>query len=62
MKTYVDDTIFKLKIIKQKYIIIHIRSGDDYLKNDTKIFNTQYFNILTNEIFKINLILILFIF
>jgi hypothetical protein len=53
MKTYVDDTIFKLKIIKQKYIIIHIRSGDDYLKNDTKIFNTQYLNILTNEIFKI---------
>ena len=53
MKTYVDDTIFKLEIIKQKYIIIHIRSGDDYLKNETKIFNTQYFNILTNEIFQI---------
>jgi hypothetical protein len=53
MKEYIDETISCLGISKKKFNIIHIRSGDIYLKNETKIFDSLYFKTLTNEIFRI---------
>jgi hypothetical protein len=53
MKMYVDETISCLGIMKKKFNIIHIRSGDIYLKNETKIFDSIYFKTITNEVFKI---------
>jgi hypothetical protein len=53
MNVYVDETIKHLGITKKKFIIIHVRSGDSYLKNETKIFDSLYFKTITNEIFKI---------
>jgi hypothetical protein len=53
MKDYVDETMSCLGISKKKFNIIHIRSGDIYLKNETKIFDSLYFKTITNEIFRI---------
>ena len=53
MKEYVDETMSCLGISKKKFNIIHIRSGDIYLKNETKIFDSLYFKTVTNEIFRI---------
>ena len=53
MKMYVDETITQLGITKKKFFIIHIRSGDTYLKNETKIFDSLYFKTISNEIFKL---------
>jgi len=53
MKLYVEETTTSLDISIKKYIVIHIRSGDVYLKNETKIFDSNYFKFITNEIFHI---------
>ena len=53
MKSYVDESIIQFGFTPTKFITIHIRSGDVYLKNETKLFDSQYFKILTNEIFQI---------
>lgn len=53
MKIYVDETIQHIGFSKKKFNIIHVRSGDIYLKNQTKIFDSLYFKTIKNEIFKI---------
>ena len=53
MKSYVDETLKHIGFTSKKYIIIHVRSGDVYLKNETKIFDTNYFKVIKNEIFQI---------
>ena len=53
MKSYVDETISELGLTPKKFIVIHIRSGDLYLKNETKIFDSHYFKVVTNELFQI---------
>ena len=53
MKSYVDETLKQIGFTSKKYIIIHVRSGDVYLKNETKIFDTNYFKVIKNEIFQI---------
>ena len=53
MKMYVDETIAHIGFSKKKFIIIHVRSGDVYLKNETKVFDSLYFKTITTEISKI---------
>ena len=53
MKSYIEETQVQLDISPKKYIIIHVRSGDVYLKNETKIFDSNYFKVIKNEIFQI---------
>lgn len=49
----VDQLLFSLGFIKNQYIVLHIRSGDSYLKNENKIFDSLYFEIIKNEIIEI---------
>ena len=49
----VDEHLSNLKLIKNQYIVLHIRSGDSYLRNENKIFNSLYFEIIKNEIIEI---------
>ena len=44
----VDEHLSNLKLIKNQYIVLHIRSGDSYLRNENKIFNSLYFEIIKN--------------
>jgi hypothetical protein len=53
MKLYIDETLKKLFVIKKNFLVLHIRSGDSYLKNENKIFDTIYFKIIKNEIIEI---------
>lgn len=53
MEQYIDEAMTEYGIFKKQYIVIHVRSGDAYLKNETKIFNSHYFNTLTSDIFNI---------
>jgi len=53
MKSYVDETLKQIGFTSKKYIIIQVRSGDVYLKNETKIFNSNYFKVIKNEISQI---------
>jgi hypothetical protein len=53
MQAYIDETISWLGFTQKKFIIIHIRSGDAYLKNETKLFDSKYFKTITNDIFQI---------
>ena len=53
MEQYINDEMTKYGIIKKQFIVIHVRSGDTYLKKETKIFNSHYFKTLTREIFNI---------
>jgi hypothetical protein len=43
MKHCVDETLSRLHLSKFEYSVIHIRSGDDYLKNTDKSIETKYF-------------------
>jgi hypothetical protein len=49
----VDERLSSLGFIKNQYIVLHIRSGDSYLKNENKIFDSLYFEIIKNEIIEI---------
>ena len=54
MANLVDSTLADLKLTKQRYTVIHVRSGDKYLKGGagaTDTFNAQYIQHLTKEIF-----------
>jgi hypothetical protein len=42
-----------LSLIENQFIVLHIRSGDSYLKNQIKLFDSPYFEIIKNEINKI---------
>ena len=53
MKTYVEETMNSLGLETKKYSVIHIRSGDMYLSEETKIFDSYYFKKICNEVFNI---------
>ena len=46
----VDEHLSDLKLVKNQFICLHIRSGDSYLKNENKVFNAVYFETIKNEI------------
>jgi len=50
---FLDLTFSSLQIKPNNFIVIHIRSGDIYLNNQSKLFNSVYLNVIKNEIFKI---------
>jgi hypothetical protein len=50
MKQIVYDTISELNMSVKEYNIIHVRSGDSYLKNETNIFTAKYIEELTAAI------------
>jgi len=49
----VDETLLYLDLVKNNFLVLHIRSGDSYLKGENKIFNSLYFEIIKNEIIEI---------
>lgn len=49
----IDQHLSNLGLIKYQFIILHIRSGDSYLKNENKIFDSLYFETIKNEIIEI---------
>lgn len=49
----VDNHLSNLSLIPNQFIVLHIRSGDSYLKNENKIFDSHYFEFIKNEIYKI---------
>lgn len=49
----IDQHLSNLRLIKNQFIVLHIRSGDSYLKNQNKIFDSLYFEIIKNEIIEI---------
>ena len=53
MKEYVEETICKLGFVKNKYAVIHIRCGDMYFSEESKIFASGYFKIIYNEVHNI---------
>jgi hypothetical protein len=50
---YVDETLLSLNLVKNNFFILHIRSGDSYLKGENKIFHSLYFEIIKNEIIEV---------
>jgi len=53
MKEYVEETMCKLVVVKNKYAVIHVRSGDIYLSEESKIFGSGYFKKIYNEVHNI---------
>jgi len=53
MELYTEETLRKLLLCKKKFIVLHIRSGDTYLKNENKNFHAVYFEIIKNEIIEV---------
>ena len=53
MSEYVDLTLGLLRLEKNKYNVIHIRSGDKFLCDDSKIFATNYIKKIVAEVFLI---------
>jgi hypothetical protein len=51
MANLIEKTMNKLNLIKNNYTVIHIRSGDKYLKDGHNDFNPQYITHLIKEIF-----------
>jgi len=49
----IDQHFSQLQLVKNQFIVLHIRSGDSYLKNENKLFNSLYFEIIKNEIIEI---------
>lgn len=49
----IEQIFYNLSLTKNKFLVIHIRSGDSFLKNDSKIFNSLHIEIIKNEIFEI---------
>ena len=49
MKMFVNETMIKIGI-KGKYNVIHIRSGDIYLTEEIKFFDSKYYKKIYNEI------------
>jgi hypothetical protein len=50
MILFINDTLNSIGFSKKSYSIIHVRSGDCYLNNNTKVFDTNYYNKLVNEL------------
>ena len=53
IKTYLDDTLETIGFHKKSYSIIHIRSGDNYIINNTKLFEGDYFKKIVCELTKL---------
>jgi hypothetical protein len=51
IKNMVNSILIDLQLKYKEFIVIHIRSGDSYLKNENHIFNVKYFEKLTTMIF-----------
>jgi hypothetical protein len=50
IKIQVKNILQNLDLVMKKYCVIHIRSGDDYLNNDNKIFKNSYLSKLLHNI------------
>jgi len=50
VKAIVNKVLFDLKLKFKKFLVIHIRSGDSYLKNEKNTFNAKYINDLIQNI------------
>ena len=53
MKLYINHTLETIGLSKNKYSVIHIRSGDKYLNNSSKVFDTAYIKKIVYELKKI---------
>ena len=53
MSEYVNETLKNLRFNKKKYNVIHIRSGDKYLCDNSTIFATDYIKKIVHEVFLI---------
>jgi hypothetical protein len=53
MVDYTDETLTLLNLAKNNYIVLHIRSGDTYLKGENKSFHPLYLEIIKTEICEI---------
>ena len=53
MEEYVVSTLVKFELTKHNYIIIHIRSGDNFLNCIDKQFELTYLNHIKNDIIKL---------
>lgn len=53
IKLYIDNTLENIGLCKKRYSVIHIRSGDKYLNETTKIFDGAYFKRLVHELAKL---------
>jgi hypothetical protein len=53
MSEFVDETLKSLCFDKKKYNVIHIRSGDKFLCDNSKIFRRDYIKKLVDEVFLI---------
>ena len=49
MKSYIDENLNNLDLIKKEYIVVHFRTGDKYLI-DGNVMNYDKYNILISEI------------
>ena len=49
----VDSTLQHFSLLKHQFIVLHIRSGDKYLNDKYKLFDTQYFKNIRKEIHSI---------
>jgi hypothetical protein len=50
MKQHVYDTLGGLDLFIKEYIVIHVRSGDTYLKNESTVFGMKYIEKLVGAI------------
>ena len=50
---FVEESLIQLSLVKIHYIVIHIRTGDFYLKDSNTNINLRYYNIIKNEILNI---------
>jgi hypothetical protein len=50
LSAYINDTFNQIGFFKKSYSVIHIRSGDIYLNENSKTFNSSYFEKLVREL------------
>lgn len=50
MKVFIQNTLHELQLTCKNYIVVHIRAGDAYLKNETDAFSDDYIHKLVNHI------------
>jgi hypothetical protein len=50
MKLIINQTLEHLNITSKQYIVIHIRAGDSYLKEENDTFTNRYIHTLVNNI------------
>jgi hypothetical protein len=50
MKSYIDNVMNNIGLIKKKYVVVHVRSGDKYLKQETTKFLSNYVKNLIEQI------------